>query len=104
MNIPEFYKLLGIIVLITRFEFTTIYSLWIRAPISKYIPASKLGMTTGISRPKFDELWVALRWSEKPKEIPEGMPHVEHRWMIIYDMVEIFNRNREEYFLPSEWI
>ena len=26
------------------------------------------------------------------------MPHVDYRWMIIDDMVEIFNRHREEYF------
>ena len=32
------------------------------------------------------------------------MPHAEHRWMLIDDMVEIFNWHREEYFLPSEWI
>ena len=104
MNRPEFYKLLGIITLITWFEFTTRASLWSRAPIREYIPAPNLGMTTGMSRPRFDELWSVLKWSEQPKEIPEGMPHAEHRWMLIDDMVEIFNRHREEYFLPFEWI
>ena len=73
MNRPEFYKLLGIIILITRFEFTTRASLFSRAPIIKYIPAPKLGMTTGISRPQFDKLWSALQWSEQPKEISEGI-------------------------------
>ena len=67
INRPELYKLLGIIILITRFDFTARASIWIRAPVRKYIPAPKLGMTTGMSRPKFDELWSALRWSEKPK-------------------------------------
>ena len=104
INTPEFYKLLGIIILITEFEFTTRASLWSHATISKYITAPKLGMTTGISRRQFYELWSALRWSEQPKEIPEGMPHAEHRWILIYDMVEIFNRHREEFFLPFEWI
>ena len=32
------------------------------------------------------------------------MPHAEHWWMIIDNMVEIFNRHREEHFSPSEWI
>ena len=91
MNRPELYKLLGIIMLIKQFEFTTRASLWIRAPISKYIPAPNLGIATGISRPFFDALWSALQWSEQPKEIPEGMPHAEHRWMLIDDIVEIFN-------------
>ena len=61
MNRPEFYKLLGIIILITQFEFTTRASLWIRAPNSKYITTPNIGMNTGMSRPKFDELWSALR-------------------------------------------
>ena len=92
-NRPEFYKLLGIIILITWFKFTTRASLWSRAPIRKYIPAQNLGMTTSMSRPQFDELWSALLWSEEPKEIPEGMPHAEHWWMLIDDMVEIFNQH-----------
>ena len=98
MNRPEFYKLLGIIIFITRFDFKTRASLWSRAPISKYISAPKLGMNTGMSIPQFDELWSALLWSEQPKERPEGMPHAEHWWMLIDDMVEIFNQHREEYF------
>ena len=61
MNKPEFYKLLGIIILLTRFEFTTRSSLWSHAPISKYIPSPKLGVTNGMSRLQFDELWSALR-------------------------------------------
>ena len=52
VNIPEFYKLLGIIILITRFEFITRASLWSRAPIRKYIPAPNLGMNTGMSSPR----------------------------------------------------
>ena len=104
MNRPELYKLLGIIMLITQFEFTTRASLWIRAPNSKYIPAPNLGVTTGMSNPQFDELWRALRWSEQTKERPYGMPHAENWWMLIDNMVELFNQYREESFLPSEWI
>ena len=52
MNRPEFYKILGTIILITRFEFTTRASLWSRAPIRKYIPAPNLGMNTGMSSPR----------------------------------------------------
>ena len=33
------------------------------------------------------------------------MPHADHQWMIIDDMVEIFNRHREEYFYcPSGYV
>ena len=67
INRPELYKLLGIIILITQFEFITEALLWSCAPISKYIPAPNLGMTTVMSRPLFDELCIALIWSEQPK-------------------------------------
>ena len=50
INRPDFYNLLGIIILITWFEFTTRASLWSCTPISKYIPAPKLGMTTVVSK------------------------------------------------------
>ena len=62
-------------------------------------------MTTGMPRPLFDELWCALQWSEQTKEIPEGMPHVEHWWILLDDMIEIFNRHREEYiYRPSGYV
>ena len=70
MNRLEFYRILGIFILITWFEFTTRASLSSRAPISKYIPAPNLGMATGMSRLQFDELWIALLCIEKPKERP----------------------------------
>ena len=70
INRPGFYKLIGIIILITQFEFTSRASLWSSAPTRKNIPAPKLGMTTGMSRPQFYELWSALLWSEQPKEKP----------------------------------
>ena len=57
-----------------------------------------------MSRPRFDALCSALQWSEQPKEIPEIIPHADHRWILIDDIVEIFIQHREEYFLLSEWI
>ena len=105
INRPGFYKLLGIIILITQFEFTIRYSLWNRAPISKYIPAPNIGITSGMSSPLVDELWRALQWSEQPKEISEGVSHSYHRWVLIDDMVEIFNQHREEYvYVPSVYV
>lgn len=101
MNRPEFYMLLGIIILITRFDFRSRVSIWSCVPISKYIPAPKLGMTTGISRPRFDELWSVLRWSNQPIEQSKGIPHVEHWWMLIGDMVEIFNQHKDDFLLSE---
>ena len=32
------------------------------------------------------------------------MSHAEYRWLLVDDMVEIFNSHREDSFIPSEWI
>ena len=100
----ELYKLFGIIILITRFETTSRARLWSTVSQNKYIPAVKLGAMTGMPRQRFDDLWSALRWSHQPKERPQGVSHAEHRWMLINDMVEIFNHHREDDFIPGEWI
>lgn len=100
----EFYKFLGVMILITRFEFTSRASLWSPVSINKYIPAVKLGAMTGMSRPRFDDIWSDIRWSDQPDERPVGMNHGEYRWLLIDDMVTIFNKHREEFFIPSEWI
>ena len=33
-----------------------------------------------------------------------NMSHAEYRWLLVDDMVEIFNTHREDSFIPSEWI
>ena len=75
MSREEFYKLLGILILITRFEFTSRASLWSRTTGSKFIPAPRIGETTGMPRHRFDELWSNLRWSDQPTERPSD------KWM-----------------------
>ena len=64
----------------------------------------KLGALTGMPRQIFDNIWSALRWSHQVKDRPSGLSHSEHCWMLIDDMVDIFNQHREETFVPSEWI
>ena len=103
-NTTELYKLFGIIVLITRFETTSRARLWSPVSQNKYIPAVKLGALTGMARQRFDDLWSALRWSHQQKDRPSGLSHAEHRWTLIDDMVDIYNRHREDNFVPSEWI
>ena len=101
-NATELCKLLGIIVLITRFETTSRVRLWVIVSQNEYISAVKLGAMTGIPRQKFDDLWSTLRWRTRPKDRPEGVSHAENRWMLINDMVGIFNQHREDIFIPSE--
>ena len=64
----------------------------------------KLDAMTGMPRQRFDDLCSALRWSFQLKERPQGASYAEHRWMLINDMVDIFNQHREDKFIHSEWI
>ena len=36
--------------------------------------------------------------------MPNGTHHAEYRGMLIDDIITNFNKHREEYFIPSEWI
>ena len=103
-TVTELYKLFGIIILITRFETTSRARLWSTVSQNKYIPAVKLGAMTGMPRQRFDDLWSALQWSTQPKDRPQGVLHAEHCWMLVNDMVGIFNQHWEDHFIPSEWI
>ena len=73
----ESYKLFGIIILITRLEFTSREKLWSPTSEYKYIPAVKLGKMTGMSRNRFDDIWSKLRWSDQPDVRPPEMSHAE---------------------------
>ena len=72
---------------------------------SKFIPAPRIGDTTEMSRKRFDELWSHLNnWNEKSVEQLKDKTHAEHRWMLVDDMVSIFNKHREENVSLSKWI
>jgi len=104
LNEREFYKLLGIIILITRFDFTTRASLWSPLSHNKYIPSMKLGSMTGMSIMRFDEILSEVQCGDQPTVRPTSISHAEYRCLLIDDMVKIFNKHREDSFIPSEWI
>ena len=54
-------------------------------------------------RQRFDDLWSALRQSSQPKDGPWGVSYAEHKWMLINDIVDIFNQHRGDNFIPGEW-
>jgi hypothetical protein len=99
----EILKLFGVLILLTRFEFTDRASLWSERPPSKYVPPPCFGRT-GMSRNRFDELMKCLRWCERPDERPPGMSSEKYRWMLIDGFVERFNGYRAATFTPSERI
>ena len=44
---------------------------------------------TGMLRHRFDEIW-----SDQPDVRPPEMSRAEYRWLLVDDMVEIFNSHR----------
>jgi len=99
----ELLKWFGVLILITRFEYGDRASLWSPETDSRYIPPPMLGRT-GMTRPRFDELFQYMEWSEQPEERPEGMSRGQYRWMKVDDFVSRFNNHRVTHFEPSHLI
>ena len=103
MTRGELLKFFGVMILCTRYEFTSRASLWSTTAPSKYVTAAGLGKT-GMSRQRFDDLWRYIVWSEQPTVQPEGMSHEKHQWMLVDGFVHQYNRHRETDFIPSDLI
>jgi hypothetical protein len=99
----ELLKYFGVMILITRYEFTSRASLWSTTAPSKYVAAAGLGKT-GMARTRFDDLWRYLVWSEQPRVRPNDMSHEKHRWMLVDGFVDRYNLHREANFVPSDLI
>ena len=89
----ELLKFFGVMILCTRYEFTSRASLWSTTGPSKYVSAAGFGKT-GMSRKRFDDLWRYLVWSEQLPVRPEGMSHEKHRWMLVDGFVDRYNLHR----------
>jgi Transposase IS4 len=99
----ELLKYFGIIVLSTKFEFTSRASLWSNSPPTKYEKSPSFG-NTGMSRARFDDLWRFIRWSDQPSVRQEGMSSEKYRWLLVEDFVQNFNNHRASNFNPSDLI
>ena len=99
----EMLKFFEVIILTTKFEFTTRASLWNTTAWLKYRPAPQFGLT-GMSKHRFEELFTNTRWSHQPEE--RGIDHSseEYSWMLIDDFVTNFNDHRKNFFNPSKLI
>ena len=100
----EVLKFLGILLIITRFEFGTRASLWSTTARNRFMPPTNLGHTTGMPRERFDHLWRYMVWSEQPWPRPENMSHEEWRWCLVQDFVDNYNHHRETYYQASSLI
>ena len=65
LNQREFYDFLGIMILITRFDFTPRSSLWSPTSVDKYIPSVKLRPMNAMERLYFDNIWSEIRWVDQ---------------------------------------
>ena len=99
----EVLKWLGVLLLITRFEFGDRRSLWSNKPSCKYVPAANFGERTGMTRDRFETLFRLMVWSIQPAERPDEMSHEAYRWRLVEDFLDNFNRHREQFFSPS-WL
>ncbi len=127
----EVLKFFGILILISKFEFSARALLWSNTAPSKYLPGARIGSLTGIlvllvvyvllvlfyfmfssfhfystemPRQRIDDLFRCIWFSHQPKECPEGMSSSAHWWMLIDDFVNAINEHRASYFEPSDLI
>jgi hypothetical protein len=99
-TIGELLKFLGIVMLTTKYKFTSRDSLWSTTPATKYELAPNFGRF--MSRKRFNELWKHIRFSYQPAARPDDMTSEKYRWLLVDDFVKNFNQHRKEMFIPSD--
>jgi hypothetical protein len=103
VSYEEAIKFFGIIILATRFEFTSRASLWSTATLSRFYSLPGFGRS-GMPRARFDAIWRCMRFSYQPPERPPHLGSEDYRWKLVGDFVELFNDHREEFFTPCDRI
>jgi hypothetical protein len=101
----EILKLFGVLILITRYEFSSRASLWSKTAPTKYQPAPSFGRT-GMSRHRLDSVWAAIRFSKQPDVRPQHLSSEAYRWLLVDGFVDAFNSYRETNFscrILSAW-
>jgi hypothetical protein len=99
----EILAFFGVMILITKFEFSSRATLWSTTVPRKYLPAAAFGKT-GMSRNRFDDLLRYMLWNEQPEVRPNSMSSEKYRWSLVDGFVDRFNEHRASMFIPSEHI
>jgi Transposase IS4 len=99
----ECLKWLGVLLLITRFEFGDRANLWATQSHCKYVPAANFGERTGMTRDRFHDIFRCMVWSVQPPKRPDHMSSEQYRWLLIEDFIANFNEHRSQYFHPG-WL
>jgi hypothetical protein len=103
----ELYKFYGLLLLITRCEFTKRSDLWaedISYRKSKYLPTFAFGKRTKMTRNRFNQIWKCWRMSYQPEERPANMPWEDYNWMLVEDFTVHFNNHRASTYSPCTYI
>ena len=90
----EILKFFGVLILMTRIEFSTRRSLWSSQETSKYLPQPQFGNI--ISRRRFEELRQNVTFS-----FPADS---NDRWGMIRDFIVAINDHRASHVIPSQKI
>jgi Transposase IS4 len=102
-TVGELLKFLGIVILSTKYEFTTRASLWSKTAATKYELPPNFGRL-GMNRKRFDEIWKNIRFAYQPTEKHPDMSSERQRWLLVDGFVKNFNDHRKETFIPSDLI
>ena len=86
----EMLKMFGIMILITRYEFTSRASLWSTNSPYKYMVDPSFG-NTGMPSKSVGDLMRNLVWSEQPEVRPDDMSHEKYRWILVDGFVNEIN-------------
>ena len=96
----DIINLLGAIILIMRYKFTSWGDIWFLRSKWKYIDPSYMG-NNGFKSPRFDNLWSCIQLSRQKNPIPKGMSIKEWEWQLVNDHIENFNNHRLKRLYPS---
>ena len=99
----EILKFFGIILLRTKFESKSRASLWSTTAPSKYEVAPTFGRT-GMSRQRFDDLWMCIRFSNQPKISPLEMSSERYRWKLVDDFFFEYKNHGKQMLCVDESI
>jgi len=95
-------KLLGVLLLATRFEFGSRAKMWSTPPPTKLMPAPAFCSRTGMSRNRFDNLWSNLAFIRQPAGGPSTGGTEQFRWALINDFIHAIAQHRVDHGTPGD--
>jgi Transposase IS4 len=101
MTTGELLKVIGVLILGTRFEFGSRADLWKTEATSRLFNPPAFGRKTGMSRGRFDDVWSCLTFSRQGARM-EDQCSAEHRWQLVADFDQSINAHRAANFTPSD--